>query len=142
MGSPPIHTCFVKRTSMLHAISWKEFFTLLSFGLILYYGWLIMKYFPAATRPNGARGRKSMDETISAERAPADGKGPEPESGSEPEKTESGPTAEASQLDLPSPEEGRKSLKELAEALCSEVTALLEQAEKGNMPRGQVVLAV
>ena len=32
---------------MLHAISWKEYFTLVVIGLLVYYGWWLVRFFPS-----------------------------------------------------------------------------------------------
>jgi hypothetical protein len=31
---------------MLHAISWKEYFTLMGLGLLVYYGWWLVRFYP------------------------------------------------------------------------------------------------
>jgi hypothetical protein len=43
-ASPAVHICFVKSTNMLHAISWKDFLTVMGLGVLIYYGWLIVKH--------------------------------------------------------------------------------------------------
>ena len=39
---------------MLHAISWKEYFTLVVIGLLVYYGWWLVRFLSVAKTSGGA----------------------------------------------------------------------------------------
>jgi hypothetical protein len=50
---------------MLHAISWKEYFTLMGLGLGLYYGWMLVRYYQGlkvGARGKADRGRQILPE--------------------------------------------------------------------------------
>jgi hypothetical protein len=50
---------------MLHAISWEEYFTLMGLGLVVYYGWWLVRYYPGLKiggRGKADRGRQILPE--------------------------------------------------------------------------------
>lgn len=57
---------------MLHMISWKEYFTLMGLGLVLYYGWLLVRYYPGLTIPGrgkAGQGRQLLPDFVSLKAA-------------------------------------------------------------------------
>jgi hypothetical protein len=138
------HICFVKRTDMwltisMQAITWKEFFTLMGLGLLCYYGWLLVRYFPGGIRANLVAGGRAKGKGLVFK-----GSGPEEEQ--ENEQVVDEEQAEGTQLELPLPaplpERREKGLKEWAEELSREINALVENAGKEKMPEGEVRYAL
>jgi hypothetical protein len=139
---------------MLHAISWKEYFTLMGLGLGLYYGWLLVRYYRGLkvdALDKADRGRqilpefgkaatrmKAAEQVVKvAAAAEAIGK---------PDQATPAEQQGKIQETLPMPEssviEGGTFLPMLAGELSAELQRLMKKAREEAMVEGELVFAV
>jgi hypothetical protein len=152
---------------MLHAISWKEYFTLMGWGLGLYYGWMLVRYY-RGLRIGGKgkvdRGRQVLPEFVKAEQAVKQEAGP---AGSAAKASEAGPgntppaakeaigkpdqaipaeKQDKTQETLPMPvapvTEGGAFLPMLAGELSAELQRLIKKANEEAMVEAELLFAI
>ena len=149
---------------MLHAISWKEYFTLVGLGLLVYYGWWLVRFYP--TLRFGGVGKAAQGRQVLPE-APVVVKGGEGAKTGEAGKTVAAaaggvigepdqagaavsspsnrlPTvaaAESEKLPVPAVITKPLLLPVLAGDLRNEVQALVLRASETNMVEGELVFA-
>ncbi len=147
---------------MLHAISWKEYFTLMGLGLLVYYGWWLVRFYPSM-KIGGAgkagQGRPVLSEAVKLGKAGEAGKavpavvaadviGKPGQAGA----AESSPSNElpvvestgaAKQEELPFPADVPKPvfLPQLAGDLRNEIQALVLKVSETGMVEGELVFA-
>lgn len=150
----------------MHAFSWKEFFALMALGLLGYYIWLLIRYFPypfkqkmeeegSGKKAFGYPAKAGEENKVSALPAegpsgqreiPSEMKAPQVAGDQRPalgvraareDGQESGKEA-----DVPPVEEESTPIGELAKALCGEIDALILQADAAKKPRGELIYAL
>jgi hypothetical protein len=86
---------------MLHAISWKEYFTLMGLGLLVYYGWWLVRFYPGlrlGRTDKAGRGRPVLPEPPKMVKGEEAGKPVVAAAGEVIGKPDQAGTAEGSQL--------------------------------------------
>jgi hypothetical protein len=170
MEKPLLRRCIfvqTKRMGMLHGTSWKEFFTVMGLALLIYYGLLLLRYFPGWIGSNagaGGMGRAIKGRAADALRArdaarrmvatedpgvqAADQRGEAmdelvmgDQAGDDGAQA-TGQQVAGSHLALPLPEVKRAALPELANHLSREILALVEQAAMEKKERGEIIYAL
>jgi hypothetical protein len=131
---------------MLHAISWKEYFTLMGLGLGFYYGWWLVRYYrglKVGARGKADRGQQILPEFAKAERpvtaaaAEAIGK-PDQAIPAEPQ----GKTQETLPMPVAPVTDGGAFLPMLAGELSAELQRLMKKACEERMVEGELVFAI
>lgn len=59
-----MHICYRKRAGMLQAISWKEYIILIVLGLVFYYGWWLVRYYPGLSKSRAGTGGLKGDPLV------------------------------------------------------------------------------
>ena len=138
---------------MLQMISWADYIKWVAFGLVVYYGYVGMKFFPKelSRLRLGGRQRKGVDpeeeweeeleevEGAGPAKPSADGQGQRSLFDDRPGK-EGGTGAASAQLPAPGQEEPR--LVSIAHALSAEIKKLVEKAAADKTVKGELIFAL
>lgn len=126
---------------MLQTISWKEYFIVIGLGVLFYYGWWLVRYYPGLSKgrpgaagPDNARPRATVKAVVREEVGGRKNMKEGPETGIPNE-----PAGKQSELPLPAPIERPVFLPEVAARLIDEIMLLIDRARREKIVEGELI---